>query len=68
MTNPRRALRRLFPRIALALVFGLAAGSAFAAPGEAADPLMKIVADQAQAADPVVVPAPTRMPTRVPTR
>ncbi len=35
---------RPFPRLALALVLGFAAGQAGAAPGEAVDPLMKLLA------------------------
>jgi cell wall-associated NlpC family hydrolase len=50
------APRRPFPRMALALVLGLAVCPAFAAPGEAVDPLMKLVAEQAQSAEPVAAP------------
>ncbi|MEO7115300.1 MAG: C40 family peptidase [Caldimonas sp.] len=39
-------------RMAIALVLGLAACQAFAAPGEAADPLMKLIAEHASASEP----------------
>ena len=51
------APRRPLPRMALALVLGIAAFPVFAAPGEAVDPLMKLVAEQAKLADPVAAPA-----------
>ncbi len=47
------APQRPILRMALALVLGLAACQAFAAPGEAVDPLMKLVAEHAASATPV---------------
>jgi cell wall-associated NlpC family hydrolase len=53
---------RRLPCLALALVLGLACCPALAEPGDAIDPLMKLVAEQAATADPVTVSADAATP------
>ncbi len=53
--QPTTPPRPIF-RMALALVLSLAACQAFAAPGEAVDPLMKLLTEHAAAADPLIAP------------